>query len=141
MKTAGEHDLSDFKTIRGKLEIIEIPHEQWLVFLDSFSRQHQRWLVTIEITGAMGRVIVAEQRPLNGITIDHAGEDQRAYVQVGDTPQNRITHTIHNPVRVRFLQSKNGGHAGLEIASSDSSTTVIRFRVAMRPEMLDGIAA
>jgi hypothetical protein len=141
MKNAGEMDSSDSAAPMANLESIEISHDQWLSFLDSFSRQHQRWLVTIEIITAMGRVIVAEQRPLSGVTIDHAGKDQRAYVQVGDTPQNRITHTIHNPVRVRFLRSKNGGHAGLEIASSDSRTTVIRFRAAMRPEMLDGIAA
>ena len=34
---------------------VEIPREEWLEFLDSFSRQHRNWLVTLEVTGGAGR--------------------------------------------------------------------------------------
>jgi hypothetical protein len=52
-----------------------------------------------------------------------------------------MTHTIDRPTRVMFQQSQAGEHQGLEITSADGTTTVVRFRTAMKPEALDGIAA
>ena len=120
---------------------VEIAHNQWTEYLDGFSREHLDWLVTIEIRSPEGRLIVAEQSPLKGISLDHADGLERAYVQVGGAPEAHITHMIERPVRVIFKQSPAGEHQALEIASANGSTTVIRFRSAMRPEALNGIAA
>jgi hypothetical protein len=118
----------------------DIPHDQWLSFLDSFSRQHLNWLATIELVSAAGRQAIVEERRLQGISIDRGEGPERAYIQMGETPKERVTHTVNTPANIRFKQSSSGEHQGLEIASADGTTTIVRFRSMMRPEMLDGIA-
>ena len=119
----------------------EIAHNEWAEYLDSFSREHLDWLVTVEVRSPEGRLIVVEERPLKGVSLDHAESLERAYVQVGSGPEAHMTHMVERPIRVVFKQSQAGEHQGLEIASANGTTTVIRFRSAMRPESLDGIAA
>ncbi len=122
---------------------VEVAHNQWVAFLDSFSLQHVGWLVTVEviIPSPAGRLIAIQGRPLKGISVDSAEGKERAYVQVGDCLEEHVLHTIDKPTRVTFKQSQTGMHQGLEIVSADGTTTVIRFRSPMRPEMLDGMAA
>ncbi len=64
----------------------EIPHDEWMEFLDSFSRQHVGWLVTVEVVSGTGRLVAIEERPLQGISFDRADDKERAYIQVGGTP-------------------------------------------------------
>lgn len=118
----------------------DIPHAQWLSFLDSFSRQHLGWLATIELVSAAGRLIVVEERRFQGISVDRGDEPGSAYVQMGETLRERVTHIVRTPTNIRFKQSSSGEHQGLEIVSADGTTTVVRFRSMMRPDMLDGIA-
>lgn len=119
----------------------DIAHDRWLSFLDTFSRQHQDWLVTIEIFGPDGRRTEVEERHLKGISIDHAGDKERAYVQTGGTPEEHVTHVVNRSIRMNLKQLPSGAHQGLEITSADGTTTSISFRTAMLPEMLDGMAA
>src|SRR5437868_15369721 len=56
----------------------EIPPEDWLAFLDSFSRQHEGWLVTIEFDDPNdGRLIEVENRELDGVTRESANGHER----------------------------------------------------------------
>ncbi len=119
----------------------EVAQKEWVAFFDGFSRQHMDWLVTVETVSSSGRLIAVVERPLKGVSIDRVGSNERAYVQVGDRPEGQMTHTIDRPTRVTFKQLPSGEHQGLEIAAADGTVTVVRFRSAMRPETLDGIAA
>ena len=120
---------------------IEIAHQQWREYLDSFSREHLDWLVTVEVRSPEGRLILVEQQPLKGVSLDCAEGLDRAYIQVGGAPEAHATHTVERPVRVVFKQSQSGAHEGLEIATANGATTMIRFRSAIQPEALDGVAA
>ena len=56
----------------------EIPREEWTRFLDTFSRQHEEWLATLEILGTdIGAQQEARDLPLEGITAnyDQLGQD------------------------------------------------------------------
>lgn len=119
----------------------DVPHEEWREFLDSFSRQHLDWLVTVELVTGTGRLVAIEERPLQGISFDRADDKERAYIQVGGTPDEHFTHIVDTPTSLRFEQTQTGAHEGVEITSADGTITVVRFRSAMRPEALDGIAA
>jgi len=119
---------------------VEIGHGEWAAYLCSFSREHLDWLVTVEIRSPEGRLMVVEERPLKGVSTDRAEGLDRAYIEVGG-PEAHMTHTVERPVRVTFKQSQKGQHQGLEIASANGTTTVVRFRSAVEPESLDGIAA
>lgn len=120
---------------------IEVEPDNWISFLDGFSRQHEGWLASIEVETATGKLMEVRNRPLRGVSIDHAHGKQRAYVEVGDDAKECVTHIVDAPKCIRFKRKQTGAHEGLDIVSADGSTTLIRFRSAMLPEMLDGIAS
>jgi hypothetical protein len=118
---------------------IEVPRNEWLPFLDSFSRQHLHWMGTIEATTSEGRVALVEGRPFVGISADHAGESGCIYIQMGESVADEMTHIVQAPRRIVFQQTPAGEHRGLKIVSADGRITFLRFRSRVRPEMLDGI--
>jgi hypothetical protein len=118
---------------------VEIRRAEWLSFLDGFSRQHLHWMATIEETSAGEVATFVEERPFEGMSIDHAGARGRVYIQMGTTGSEEMTHVIQDPRRIRFQQSRSGEHRGVEILSADGRTTVLRFRSQARPELLDGM--
>ncbi len=120
---------------------VEIEPDRWISFLDGFSRQHEGWLASVEVATGVGTLMEVKNRRLRGVSIDHADGKQRAYVEVGDAPDECLTHTVESPMCIRFKRTESGAHEGLDIASADGSTTLVRFRSAMLPEMLDGIAS
>lgn len=120
---------------------MEVQHEEWIRFLDSFSRQHQDWIISIEVASPAGRLMEVEQNRFQGISMDRTEGKERAYVEVGDTRDQHFTHIVDDPTRIRLKRDEAGVHEGLEIDSADGTTTVIRFQHAARPDVLDDIAA
>jgi Family of unknown function (DUF5335) len=121
----------------------EIPREEWAEFLDSFSRQHEGWLVTVEVLGEeIGAQVEAQGVPLEGITAElkDGGEDSISII-VGRIPAERVTHNIQAPTHVRIEQTDNGADMALQIESEGGATTLLRLRSAMLPEMVDGIVS
>ena len=119
----------------------EIPRNEWVEFLDSFSRQHEGWLVTVEVLGAeIGAQVEAQELPLQGITADlkGGGEDVISIILGGGATEH-VTHSITGPTHVRIEQTEDGADMTLQIESSDGVTTLLRFRSAVLPEMVDGV--
>jgi hypothetical protein len=50
-------------------------------------------------------------------------------------------HRISRPTHVSLEQTDEGADAALAIKASDGTTTLLRFRSAVLPELVDGIAA
>jgi hypothetical protein len=119
---------------------IDIPPDDWKSFLESFSRQHENWLVTVELETNAGKPEV-ENRPLRGIEMEDADGNTRAVITVGEVTEGEATHVVNAPTRIIFKQTETGEHEGLKIASGDGSAIFIRFRSAAKPEMLDHMAA
>lgn len=119
----------------------EIPRDEWVAFFDGFSRQHEGWLVTIEVLGSeLGAQVEARELRLEGITADLKGGDEDTIsIMVGETPDDHITHVITAPSHVHLEQTQEGANEALQIESGDRVTTLLRFRSAMLPEMVDGI--
>jgi uncharacterized protein DUF5335 len=119
----------------------EIPRDEWTTFLDTFSRQHEGWLATLEI---LGRDIGAQQEvsdlPLEGISIASSGDAPKTItISLGKTPQDHVTHSITEPTRVWLEQTSEGANAALEIESADEVKTLLRFRSALPADMVDGV--
>ncbi len=129
------------RNAEGAAAIREIRREEWREFLDSFSRQHEGWLVSVAVATDRGQLVETENRPLVGITADHADGRDRVYIQVGGRPDEHVTHVITEPTHIRFRSAAGGAHEGLDIVAADGTTTVLRFRAPARPETLDGLAA
>ena len=118
----------------------EIPRDEWTTFLDTFSRQHEGWLATVEI---LGPDIGAQQEvlnlPLEGISASKDSVPQTIIISLGNDAEDHVTHTITNPNRIWLEQTSQGANAALEIESADEVKTLLRFRSALPADMVDGV--
>ena len=118
----------------------EIPAQQWESFFDMFSRQHQGWRVTVEVLGdEIGAELEAREMPLEGITADVKDKNRAISIILREKGSEHLTHIVSEPKHVRLKQTQEGADEALAIESADRATTLVRFRSAMRTEMLDGV--
>ena len=119
----------------------EIPRTEWNNFFDGFSRQHEGWLATLEVFAPeIGAQEEAHDLPFEGISIASADESHNEIaINLGKPSEDHITHTITKAEHVWLEQTPGGANAALEIESENQTKTLLRFRSAMPPEMVDGV--
>ncbi len=119
----------------SELAARDIDRQEWITFLDDFSRRHRGWRARVEVVDANGqRRMLHEDAPLEGVNSDHLNDpDERVYVEIGENA-DRLVHSIPAPQRVIFVENRQGQHLGLEIDAADGSRTFVRFRAASTPE-------
>jgi len=117
----------------------DIAPSEWPTFFNSFSRQHEGWLVTIEeLPGGEGSpCIEAHDLPLEGISFDRL--DGSISIALGADADGRLTHTVHHASRVIVERTDAGADCGLRINRDHDEATRIRFRSAVHPEQVDGL--
>ena len=121
----------------------EIQKTEWPKFFDSFTRQHQGWLVTLEILGSdIGAQVEERDLAFEGIVgeTDEVNGNQ-IVIMMGVQPDDHITHGISRPTEVSLEQTDEGADAALAIKSADGVTALLRFRSPMLPEMVDGVVS
>jgi hypothetical protein len=120
----------------------EIPKNEWTGFFDSFSRRHEGWLVNLEIFGPeIGAQVEERELALEGITDEwDETEGNIIMIMTGVKAEDHITHSITHPTEVSLEQTDEGADAALAIKSGDGTTTLLRFRAAVLPELVDAVA-
>jgi hypothetical protein len=121
----------------------QIPKNEWPEFFDSFSRQHEGWLVTLEILGSeIGAQFEGRQLAFEGIVAEgEEAQGNEIAIMIGAKPDDHITHSISKPAQVSLEQTDEGADAALAIKSADGVTALLRFRSAVLPEMVDAVMA
>lgn len=117
----------------------EIRKNEWPKFFDSFSRQHEGWLVTLEILGAdIGAQVQEHELAFEGI-VDEWDEVQgnQIVIMVGAKSDDHITHSIGRPTEVSLEQTDAGADSALAIKSADGVTALLRFRSPISPKIVD----
>jgi hypothetical protein len=119
----------------------EIRPSEWNSFLDTFSQQHEGWLVTVEevSTGGGAPRVEARELPLQGLFANP--HEHSISIAVGRTPEHHLTHTVSQPVRIVVVQTDAGVDQGLTIERQSGRSTRIKFKDAVRPEEADGLPA
>jgi len=118
-----------------------IPTSEWPKFFDSFSRQHEGWLATLEIFATeIGAQVEERELALEGI-VDEWDEalGNQIIIMMGAKPDDHITHTIGRPTNVSLEQTDEGADVALAITSEGGAVALLRFRSPTLPEMVDGI--
>jgi hypothetical protein len=116
----------------------EIPASEWPEFLDSFSGQHHKWLVTIEVLSpTRGDQLDAIDAPLEEISADT--EHGRVLIQTASEPESHETHVVEAASRMHVMRTPEGADDTLEIESADGAKTLLRFRSVIPAEMVDGM--
>ncbi|HEV8712653.1 MAG TPA: DUF5335 family protein [Candidatus Binatia bacterium] len=106
----------------------EIPREQWIKFFNDFSKQHEGWIVTLEVLGSdLGDQEEVSKLPLVGVSADLKDRESRIAIIVGGRPDAHLTHVINSPKRVWLKQPEEVAHDTIAIESEDGTTTLVRF--------------
>lgn len=121
----------------------DIPRTEWLKFFNRFSRQHNGWIIDLEVFGAdIGAQYEERELALEGITAEwDEGEGYIIAIMTGVDRTNHITHTINQPTTVNLEQTDEGANVALAIKAADGTTSLVKFRAVMLPEMVDAVAS
>jgi hypothetical protein len=104
----------------------EIERNDWARFFESFTLQHDHWLVSVD-----GE---RQSMPLEGIV----ARDELVTITLGGDISHHRRITI-DAKRVT-VEQHDGVDQGVAIESNDGHTTRLAFRSPMPPELVDGIA-
>lgn len=119
----------------------QIPKTEWPGFLDSFSRKHEGWIVTLEVLNPeIGAQVEETGVVLEGLT-DEWDEvrGNRIIITTGNDPNYHITHTVSGPSEINVEQTPEGADVALAIKSTDGTTTLLSFHAIALPETVDAI--
>jgi hypothetical protein len=122
------------------MDVRPLAQDSWAAELDSFSRRHEGWLVTIKKRGPDGSVAAeAHDLPLLGVSpTSHESND--IAVTVGNA-DNHLTHDVRDAIALRLELTADRAERALVIEAKDGSTTSIEFRSPLRVEEVDGLPA
>jgi hypothetical protein len=122
------------------MNILEIPSGEWNNFLQSFARRHESWLVVFETAeGPARRSAQTGQLRLKSIAVEEEGAGTKLIFIEGETEESVVSHVIRNPTRISVTQTDEGADESLLI-NTRSGSTRLRFRSAILPELVDGVA-
>jgi hypothetical protein len=106
----------------------DIPREQWIRFFDDFSKNHEGWVVTLEVLGSdIGDQEEASRLPLVGISADVKARENRIEIIVGGRPDADLTRFIDTPKRVWVKEPRVPGDEAIEVESEDGTKTLLKF--------------
>ena len=112
----------------------EIPREQWVRYFDGFSKNHEGWIVTLEVLGPdLGDQEEASGLPLVGLSADVKARENRIEIIVGGKPDVDVTRFIESPKSVWVKEPRTPGDETIEIESEDGIKTLLNFH-RVRPE-------
>jgi len=112
----------------------DIPREQWIRFFDDFSKNHEGWIVTLEVVGSdIGDQDEADGLPLVGISADVKARENRIDIIVGGKPDADVTRFIERPIHIWVKEPRIPGDDAIEIESEDGIKTLLNFH-HVRPE-------
>src|SRR5215813_4437939 len=106
----------------------EIPREQWVKYFDNFSKNHEGWIVTLEVISYdIGDQEEANGLPLVGISADVKARENRIDLMVGGKPDVDVERFINNPIRVWVKEPEIPGDEVIEVESEDGIKTLLNF--------------
>jgi hypothetical protein len=108
------------------MSLRELPSRDWPAFLEQLGREHLAWLATLERAGR----VEARDEPLESISAGR-GID----IRIG----GKAVH-VDEPRAVRVESTPEGAASAVQIDDAAGRRLTLRFRVAVAPGALDGLA-
>lgn len=122
------------------MSIRTVRRDAWGAELDSFSRQHEGWIVSITTRSPRGDVAVAAHDvPLQGVSPASPRSNDIAITVGGG--RSHLTHEVRDPASLQVDLTADEAEHALIIHGQDGTTTTIEIRSPMRPEEVDGLPA
>jgi single-stranded DNA-specific DHH superfamily exonuclease len=130
------------------MDNIAVPASQWLKFCEDFTRQHHGWLVglhqmdtkTLEEDAhskSLEIPMLSGHHPLQEVREGNTNDLSEVMVTVGEGV-DEASFLIEDVIAL-YQQQEGKAHQGLRIDSGNGKSTVIEFRTAADPAVLDGL--
>lgn len=112
------------------METREVDPDRWVEFIQDFSRQHEGWLVRIEVLDeVVGPHKLAEGQPLQGMSLDTRGTQPSSLsISVGDQPDSYIRHVVSLPLHIRIAEARPGEAVDLQIEPATGPQTLLHLQ-------------
>jgi len=124
------------------MQTVEVPRNSWSQALNDFTSTHEGWLVSLDVLNPeMGAQPEISELPLVGIWTEEIEHDRSITVSAARSAGEHISHTIRDARRVEIERTDEGADAALAVESGNGTKTILRFRSAGRPDIIDGFVA
>ncbi len=120
--------MSKSNTLSEQSNVQEIQQEQWIPFLDGFTRENRGAHARLEIIGPdndTGLQVETENRPFDGVSADIKDGERTVWISFGSTTADHLSHGIHRAVAIRTLPLTEHSGAVLEIESADGTKNIL----------------
>jgi hypothetical protein len=119
----------------------EIPVNEWTGFFETFTGQHENWLVRLQTFNPSNRQqLSTESLRLKSISANLADPVSPLIVIAGESESSDVSHVVRKPAGVVLTQNEIGADEGVDILS-ENLRTVIRFGAVILPELVNGMVA
>ena len=107
----------------------DVPRAEWVQWLDKFSKQHENWIVELEVVGRqLGDQEESSKLPLVGISADVKAGQSRVVVTLGGRADAHLDRIIDKAKRVWVEETDDPRHDAVAIEAEDGTTTIVHFR-------------
>jgi hypothetical protein len=121
------------RQIKEDVSTLDIPHEQWGKFLETFSRQHHGWLIQLETYDRVtGEDVVSQETPLESIELDLEDEKNPRINVIVQLDNKVIKHILFLPSGLVLQSSEDGQEQSLRIETVNTETRIY-FRAPVPP--------
>jgi hypothetical protein len=130
----------DSRDIRETQDTQEVPRQEWTRFFDRWSREHQGWIVQVELLGReIGEQPESSRLPLVGISADVKPVKTNIEIIAGhrdEEPDKRVARIIYAPRRVWFKRPAAPADEAIQVESEDGLVTLVTF-ARVPPEQVE----
>lgn len=118
--------------VTGQGSTRDIAADEWVPFLDAFTRENRGAHAVLEVLGeGVGRQVATEDRPFDGISADTKDGERSVWITFGSTAADNFTHGVHGVTAIRVRPATVDSGAAVEVEARDGTTTLL---VLSRPE-------
>jgi hypothetical protein len=114
--------------------VLDIPPDEWGLFLDELTREHRDGIVTIDVdTAEVTDRLHVQDVPLEGIVLMLEGNEEVISIIAREGTRRHTMHSIHHPLRVSY--EKTGRVATrLHVEAENGETTIVTFQSMSVPD-------
>jgi hypothetical protein len=121
---------------RKSMTQADINRHEWVAFCESFGREHQEWLVDVEVEHLNGaKEIVGQSAILENIAVSGDGEvPNKVLINFIRTEYERRVREVRRPEAMRLAKNDRGADDALIIGSDNGDTTTSCLRSPKLPD-------
>ena len=118
--------------VTGQGSTRDIAADEWVPFLDAFTRENRGAHAVLEVLGeGVGRQVATEDRPFDGISADTKAGERSVWITFGSTAADNFTHGVHAVTAIRVRPATVDSGAAVEVEARDGTRTLL---ILSRPE-------